>query len=66
MKILNIITFALVIIGALNWMLFGIMQVNLVGSIFGTSEILVKFVYFLIGMSGLYMLTHYKDLTTEK
>jgi uncharacterized membrane protein YuzA (DUF378 family) len=63
MKTINLITFLLVVIGAINWTLYGVMGVNLVGSIFGSSEVLVKLVYFLTGLSGVYMLTHFKTLT---
>jgi uncharacterized membrane protein YuzA (DUF378 family) len=63
---INLLTFVLVVLGAINWMLFGIMGVNLVGSIFGSSEIVLKVVYFLIGLSGLHMLTHYKTLVGHK
>lgn len=64
MKIVNLITFVLVIIGALNWSLVGLVDINLVSIIFGTT-ILTKVVYFMIGLSGLYMITRYKDVTTE-
>ncbi len=63
MKTLNLVTFLLVVIGAINWTLYGVMGVNLVGSIFGGSDVLVKLVYFLTGLSGVYMLTHFKTLT---
>lgn len=62
MKTLNLLAFILVVIGAINWTLFGVMDVNLVSSIFGDVTVLLKFVYFLIGLSGVYMLTHYKTL----
>jgi len=65
MKTLNLLTFVLVVIGAINWTLFGVMGVNLVSSVFGSSEVLLKLVYFLIGLSGVYMLTHYKTVTTK-
>ncbi len=60
MKMLHLITFVLVVIGAINWMLFGLVGTNLVTSIFGDVTVLVKLVYFLIGLSGLHMLTYYK------
>lgn len=62
MKVLNLVTFVLVVLGAINWTLFGVMGVNIVGSVFGSSEILLKLVYFLIGLSGLHLMTHYKTL----
>jgi uncharacterized membrane protein YuzA (DUF378 family) len=63
MKTLNLLTFILVVVGSINWLLYGVMGVNLVGSIFGSSEVLVKLIYFLTGLSGVYMLTHFKTLT---
>lgn len=65
MKTLNLLTFVLVVIGAINWTLYGVMGVNIVSSVFGSSEVLLKLVYFLIGLSGVFMLTHYKTLTTK-
>ena len=66
MKTLNLITFILVVLGAIHTTLVGVMGVNLVGSVFGSSEVLLKLVYFLIGLSGVYMLTHFKTLTHIK
>ncbi|MBE5817798.1 MAG: DUF378 domain-containing protein [Clostridiales bacterium] len=43
----------LVIIGALNWLLIGIFQFDLVASIFGgQSAILSRIVYSLVGLAG--------------
>jgi uncharacterized membrane protein YuzA (DUF378 family) len=60
MKTLNLLTYILVVIGAINWLLFGVMGVNLVVGVFGGVEVLLKLVYFLIGLSGVHMLLHYK------
>lgn len=62
MKNLHLITFILVVIGAINWTLFGLTGTNLVTVIFGDVVVLTKLVYFLIGLSGLHMLTYYKTL----
>jgi len=59
---INLLTFILVVLGAINWTLFGVMGVNLVHDIFGGSDVVLKVVYFLIGLSGLHMMTHYKTL----
>ncbi|WP_300262126.1 DUF378 domain-containing protein [Clostridium sp.] len=59
MKTLNIITLTLVIIGALNWGLIGIMNFNLVDSIFGIASIWSKVIYVLVGLAGLYCLSFY-------
>ncbi len=47
--------FILVIIGAINWGLFSF-DVNLVNLIFGSVAWLESLVYWLVGISGLYLL----------
>jgi uncharacterized membrane protein YuzA (DUF378 family) len=50
---LNIVTLALVIVGALNWGLVGLANVDLVAAIFGEGAILSRLVYVLVALSGL-------------
>ncbi|WP_244818096.1 DUF378 domain-containing protein [Caballeronia sp. Lep1P3] len=47
---------ALVIIGALNWGLVGLMQFDLVAAIFGAGSPGARIVYVLVGLAGLYSL----------
>ncbi|NLW55158.1 MAG: DUF378 domain-containing protein [Firmicutes bacterium] len=48
----------LVIIGALNWLLVGLFQMDLVASIFGGADsMLSRIVYSLVGLAGLYCIT---------
>ncbi|SAK99464.1 hypothetical protein AWB77_05983 [Caballeronia fortuita] len=47
---------ALVVIGALNWGLVGLLQLDLVAAIFGAGSVLSRIVYVLVGLAGLYML----------
>ena len=54
MKIIDKIALALVIIGAINWGLIGILNFNLVDTIFGTMSILSRIIYILVGVSGLW------------
>ncbi len=54
MKIIDKITLALVIIGAINWGLVGIFNFNLVDTIFGMMSILSRIIYILVGISGLW------------
>ena len=57
MKLLNIATLALVIIGALNWGLMGLFQLDLVATLFGGPQAaLSRIVYVLVGLSGLYQI----------
>jgi len=56
------ITFILVVVGALNWGLVGLMGLNLVTLIFGQSAMLVQAVYVAVGVSGVYQVfTHKGD-----
>lgn len=59
MKILNYIVLTLVIVGALNWLLVGLFQFNLVDTIFGEFSILSRIVYILVGLSGLWSIAFY-------
>ncbi len=55
-SVVDKVAMALVIIGGLNWGLFGISQdLNLVALIFGYS-VLARVVYILVGLSALYMI----------
>ena len=46
----------LVVIGGLNWGLWGVFEFDLVATIFGELSILSKVVYVLVGVSALYIL----------
>lgn len=54
MKIIDKITLLLVIIGAINWLLIGLFNFNLVDTLFGTMSIISRIVYILVGISGLW------------
>lgn len=58
-KGLNMLAWLLLVIGGLNWGLIGLLQVNLVESIFGSVPTLVQVVYILVGLAGLYSLWGY-------
>ncbi|OGX30440.1 MAG: hypothetical protein A2705_03805 [Omnitrophica WOR_2 bacterium RIFCSPHIGHO2_01_FULL_52_10] len=50
---------AIAIIGALNWGLIGVLQVNLVEQIFGAGTALTRIIYALVGLSGFALLASY-------
>ena len=57
MKALNLITLLLVIVGAINWGLMGLFQLDLVATLFGGPQAaLSRIVYILVGLSGAYQL----------
>ena len=62
MKILNYIALTLVIVGALNWLLVGLFQFNLVDALFGAASILSRIIYVLVGLAGLYSIIFYSRI----
>ena len=54
MKVIDKIALLLVIIGAINWLLVGIFNYNLVDSIFGVMSFVSRAIYILVGISGLW------------
>lgn len=53
-----------VVLGAVNWGLVGAFGFDLLMTVLGTSPMLVRVVYILIGLSGLYTLS--KMMTMKK
>ncbi len=56
MKIATIISFVLVIIGALNWLLVGIFSFDLVAFIFGSMSVVSRIIYGLVGVASLWVI----------
>jgi uncharacterized membrane protein YuzA (DUF378 family) len=54
---MNLATIAtiLLVIGGLNWGLVGLLNFNLVDSIFGAASLISKVVYILVGLSAVYV-----------
>lgn len=50
------LAFILVIVGAINWGLVGLMDFNLVAALFGVGTTLSRVVYLLVGLSGVLMI----------
>lgn len=63
MKTFHYITYLLLIIGGLNWLLVGIFQWDLVAAIFGgTAAVISRIIYILVGLSAVYVLfAHWGD-----
>lgn len=61
MKITTIISYSLVIIGALVWLLVGLFDFNLVAFVFGTgaSAMLSRIIYSLVGIAGLWLIFYW-------
>lgn len=55
---LDRLALTIVIIGALNWLLIGLFQYDLVAALFGGSSSFVsRIVYSLVGLAGLYSIS---------
>ena len=59
MKTINTIALTLVIVGALNWLLVGLFEFNLVDSLFGSLSALTRIVYTLVGIAGVWCIALY-------
>ncbi|MFA6118783.1 MAG: DUF378 domain-containing protein [Parachlamydiales bacterium] len=57
MKFVRFVVLILILAGAINWGLWGAFQYDLVQDIFGSMSWLSRFVYILIGLSGIYGLS---------
>jgi len=54
MKVIDKIALVLIIIGAINWGLIALFELDLVALIFGKMTIWSRIVYGLVGLSGLW------------
>ncbi|MBO4594166.1 MAG: DUF378 domain-containing protein [Clostridia bacterium] len=62
MKATTIISFILVLIGAIVWLLVGLFDFNLVSTVLGTGEagvVAARVIYSLVGISALWLLFYW-------
>ncbi len=64
--LLDKISLILVIMGALNWGLFGLLNFDLIHFIFNFSEILVRAIYIFVGIAGINFIRFLYCLTRNK
>ncbi|OJW50584.1 MAG: hypothetical protein BGO67_05780 [Alphaproteobacteria bacterium 41-28] len=55
-SIIALIAYILVIIGALNWGMVGVFNVDVIARLFGPGSSVAKVFYILIGVAGIVML----------
>ncbi len=60
MKVIDVVSFALLVIGGLNWALVGIFTFDLVAALFGTMSMLTRFIYILVGLAAIYEVAGFK------
>lgn len=61
MKAVHMVAFLLVIVGALNWGLVGLVGFNLVETLLGSMPMVMNLVYILVGVSAVYILVTHKN-----
>ena len=55
MKVLELVAVILVVVGGLNWGLVGLLNFNLVSTLFGEASIITKVIYDLVGLAAIYV-----------
>lgn len=65
MKAIDCISLVLVIIGAINWLLIGFLDFNLVSVLFGSMTWLSRVIYGLVGIAGLYSLSFFGKICSN-
>ena len=63
MKAINCVALTLVIIGAINWLLVGLFEFNLVDAIFGSLSVLARIIYTIVGIAGLWSIAFYSKIS---
>lgn len=53
-KLLTLISLILVIVGGINWLLIGLLDINLVSGILG--HILARLIYIIVGLGACYLI----------
>lgn len=66
MKYIHYIALILGVVGAINWGLIGLFNLNLVTLLFGVDTLLTRIVYVLVGISGLWMLSFFPKLNDDR
>lgn len=60
MKVIDVLAMILLIIGGLNWGLYGAVNIDLVALIFGHMTVAARVVYLLVGVAALYEIFFFK------
>lgn len=56
MKLSGILSYILVAFGALLWLIFGLLNINVIGEIFGYRSIIARYIYVGIGIGGMFFI----------
>ena len=56
MKLSGILSYVLFALGALLWLIFGLLNINVIGEIFGYRSIIARYIYVGIGIGGMFFI----------
>jgi uncharacterized membrane protein YuzA (DUF378 family) len=62
MRTADVIAAILLVVGGLNWGLVGLLNFDLVATIFGDMSVLSRIVYILVGVAALYQVIQWKAI----
>ena len=62
MKSLDVVVAVLLVVGGLNWGLVGLLNFDLVATLFGSASLLSRLVYVVVGISALYQVVQWKAI----
>lgn len=62
MKTIDVVAAVLLVVGGLNWGLVGLMNFDLVATLFGTMSVLSRVVYCLVGLAAVYQGVSWKAI----
>lgn len=62
MKTMDITMAVLLVVGGINWGLVGLMNLDLVSSIFGDMSLIARLVYVAVGLGALYQALQWKAI----
>lgn len=65
MNKLHLVTYSLMVFGALNWGLVGAFDIDLVVTLLGSWPFVVTLTYILVGLSAVYELVTHRNLCKE-
>ena len=61
MKTLDVVTLILLVVGGLNWGLWGAAKVDLVAALLGEYTVLARLVYVVVGLAALYQAVQWRS-----
>lgn len=65
MKSVHMVTFILLVVGGVNWLLFGLLGWEIGSLVGGMDSMIAKVIYILVGLSAIYELVTHKKSCKE-